>query len=177
MPDFCQNGLITTLHDLGAADRTQVENMLRAVTNTRQIGLILPVTADDMRAPPFARIIEELAPADYIQHIVVVLNRAPEVSDYLEAAGKISPLGERGQILWTDGWRVQKLYDDLSHSGFRLGSPGKGRAVWTAFGYLLANPRFEVLALHDCDIVNYDRQMVVRLCLPLLHPALDFEFC
>lgn len=177
MPDFFQNGLITTLHDLASDDPVRLEKLLRAVTANIQIGLILPVTAADMRAEPFGRIIDQLTPADFVAHVVVVLNRAPDVHDYEEAAAKIAPLEGRGRILWADGPRVHKLYDELAQTGFRIGAPGKGRAVWTAFGYLLANPRIEVFALHDCDIVNYTRQMLVRLCLPLAHPGLDFEFC
>ena len=73
--------------------------------------------------------------------------------------------------------RVQGLYQQLNDAGLTVTTPGKGRSVWTAFGYLLADPRLEVFALHDCDIVNYDREMLARLCLPLVHPSMDFEFC
>ena len=31
--------------------------------------------------------------------------------------------------------------------------------------------------LHDCDIVDYDRLLLTRLCLPMVHPSLDFDFC
>jgi glucosyl-3-phosphoglycerate synthase len=176
MPDFFQNGLITTLHDLGSPSE-DIEDMLRVFTKTRPIGLILPVTASDMRAPPFARIMEQLADADYIRQVVVVLNVAPREDDYHEAAAKLVPLGSRGRILWTDGQRVQKLYEELMRAGIRLGTPGKGRTVWSAFGYLIADPQISIFALHDCDIVNYDRSIPARLCLPLVHTALDFEFC
>jgi hypothetical protein len=55
----------------------------------------------------------------------------------------------------------------LNDAGLTVSTPGKGRSVWTAFGYLLADPRLEIFALHDCDIVNYDREMLARLCLPI----------
>ena len=35
----------------------------------------------------------------------------------------------------------------------------------------------DLIALHDCDIVNYDRRMLARLCYPVVHPHLEFEFC
>jgi glucosyl-3-phosphoglycerate synthase len=41
----------------------------------------------------------------------------------------------------------------------------------------MANPRLRAYILHDCDIVNYDREMLARLCLPMADPSLDFEFC
>jgi glucosyl-3-phosphoglycerate synthase len=79
--------------------------------------------------------------------------------------------------LWLDGRRVNELYGQLAEAGFSTGSPGKGLAVWTAFGYLLGDPQLKAFVLHDCDIVNYSRQMLGRLCLPMAHPSLDFDFC
>jgi glucosyl-3-phosphoglycerate synthase len=35
----------------------------------------------------------------------------------------------------------------------------------------------DIIALHDCDIVNYERQLLARLCYPVAHPNLGFEFC
>jgi glucosyl-3-phosphoglycerate synthase len=46
-----------------------------------------------------------------------------------------------------------------------------------AYGYLLAMGDCDTIALHDCDIVNYDRRMLARLCYPIAHPHLEFDFC
>jgi glucosyl-3-phosphoglycerate synthase len=102
---------------------------------------------------------------------------APEPEDYRDAKAIVSQLGHRAQILWTDSPQVTQIYQRLSDADLRLGAPGKGRAVWTAFGYLLADPRLKAFVLHDCDIVDYDRIILARLCLPMAHPSLDFEFC
>jgi glucosyl-3-phosphoglycerate synthase len=169
--------MIATIHDLGTIQRDRLERMLERFVVNCQVGLVLPVTAGDMRGDPFARILEELASIRYIQQIVVVLGVAPSADDFREAVGKVRVLGDRAQVLWTDGPRVQGLYQQLHEAGLAVTTPGKGRSVWTAYGYLLADPRLEVFALHDCDIVNYDREMLARLCLPLVHPSLDFEFC
>lgn len=177
MPDFFQNGLITTLHDLGTTSRDRLEQMLVSATRDHKLGLVLPVTAADMRAAPFAQIIEELRGAEYINTIAVVLGVAPDRADYDQAKGIVDQLGSKAQILWTDGPHFQLLFDTLNDAGFNLSVPGKGRSVWTAFGYLLADPQLKAIALHDCDIVNYDRKMLARLCLPMAHPSLDFEFC
>ncbi|QDU64687.1 Glucosyl-3-phosphoglycerate synthase [Planctomycetes bacterium Pan216] len=177
MADFLQNGLITTLHDFAGAGREAHEELLREATVNSPIGLLLPVTASDMRAAPFERICEELTGADYVQQISVVLGQAPDVADYKEAAAKIARLGDRARILWTDGERVQRLYQHLDDAGLDLGSPGKGKSVWTAFGYFLSYSELQAYVLHDCDIANYDRDMLARLCLPLVHPSFDFEFC
>jgi glucosyl-3-phosphoglycerate synthase len=72
---------------------------------------------------------------------------------------------------------LQGLYEELIANGFNLSVPGKGRSVWTAFGYLMADPNLKAYMLHDCDIVTYDRELLARLCLPMAHRSLDFEFC
>ncbi|MCO8123271.1 glycosyl transferase [Stieleria sp. TO1_6] len=177
MPDFFQHELITTIHDLQTGKLDQLEEMLRAATTDTKIGLVLPVTASDMRAEPFERIVAELVHADYIDTIVVTLGVAPHEADYLETCRKTAPLGDRCKVLWTDGPKVQTLYSELIGAGIPVSTPGKGRSVWTAFGYLLADPSIDVFVLHDCDIVDYDRFLLARLCLPMVDPALDFEFC
>jgi glucosyl-3-phosphoglycerate synthase len=177
MADFFQNGLITTLHEFGTCQRERLEDLLAQASRERKLGLVLPVTASDMRAEPFARIVEQLKDAHYIDQIVVVLGIAPDEEDYRETKAKVSPLGHKAQVLWSDGPRLQELYNALIEDGLSASVPGKGRSVWTAFGYLLADPNLKAFALHDCDIVNYDREMLARLCLPMVHPGMDFEFC
>jgi glucosyl-3-phosphoglycerate synthase (EC 2.4.1.-) len=54
--------------------------------------------------------------------------------------------------------------------------PGKERSVWMSLGYILADPEVYAIGLHDCDIVNYKREIVAKLFYPIVHPALDFEF-
>ena len=67
--------------------------MLRESTQQNPVGLVLPVTATDMRSEPFGRIVEELAGADYLDTIVVSLGVAPEARDFHETVEKITPLG------------------------------------------------------------------------------------
>ena len=177
MPDFSQNGPITTIHDLGTTQPEELMALLRAASTKTRMGLLLPITAADMRAEPFSNIVTQLVEVDFIDTIVVVLNRAEEVTDYQQAARILAPLGERAQILWTDGPRGTSRITDLVEHRFNVSKPGKGRAVWLAFGYLLADPKLKAFALHDCDIVNYDNDMLVRLCMPMIHPSLDFDFC
>lgn len=177
MPDFYQHDLVTAIHDLRTGQQSRLEDMVRDAAKENRIGLVLPVTASDMRAEPFDVIVKELVEADYIDTICVSLGVAPDRKDYDEAVAKIAPLGDRAKVLWTDGPEVQSIYGELNESGIEVATPGKGRSVWTAFGYLLADPRIDTFVLHDCDIVDYDRLLLSRLCLPMVHPALDFEFC
>ena len=46
-----------------------------------------------------------------------------------------------------------------------------------AFGYVLARGQSNVIALHDCDILSYNREYLARLCYPIVHPNLAYEFC
>lgn len=177
MPDFYQHDLVTAIHDLRTGQQSRLEEMVRDAAKDNRIGLVLPVTASDMRAEPFDVIVKELADADYIDTICVSLGVAPDQKDYDETVAKIAPLGDRAKVLWTDGPEVQSIYSELIDAGIQVSTPGKGRSVWTAFGYLLADPRIDTFVLHDCDIVDYDRLLLTRLCLPMVHPALDFEFC
>ncbi|MDA9858396.1 glycosyl transferase [Rubripirellula sp.] len=177
MPDFYQHDLVTTIHDLQTGRLDRLEVMLRDASLQNRIGLVLPVTAADMRAEPFDRIVSELVDADYVDTIVVTLGVAPDQADLDETLQKVSALGSRVRVLWTDGPEVQSMYDELIESGIAVNTPGKGRSVWTAFGCLLADPEIDTFVLHDCDIVDYDRLLLARLCLPMTHPALDFEFC
>ncbi len=157
MPDFYQHDLITTIHDLRTGRLDRLEEMLRESTRQSNIGLVLPVTASDMRAEPFETIVRELQQADYINTIVVTLGVAPDQADYEETCRKVAPLGDRVRVLWTDGPVIQSLYAELIDAGIAVSVPGKGRSVWTAFGYLLDDPDIDVFVLHDCDIVDYDR--------------------
>lgn len=177
MTDFAQQGPVTTLHDMGTVGKDHLENLLHKATRDRKIALVLPVTAADMRADPFANIIEQLQPAGYLQKIVVVLGMAPQVNDFRQTKSLVHSLGDKVDVIWTNGARITGLFESLNTSGFSLDTPGKGRSVWTAFGFLLADPSLQAFVLHDCDIVNYDREMLARLCLPVADPSLDFDFC
>ncbi len=175
MPDFAQNGPITTIHDLGTARPERLEEQLVDAATGAPIGVVIPVTAADMRATPFTTIVDELSKAEFVDTAVVVLNQSDSVDDYRHASAVMAPMGQRGHLLWTDGPRGRSIEAELVDAGFVAGA-GKGRAVWTGIGYLLADPSLSVFALHDGDIVDYDRHLLVRLCLPLTHPAFSFDF-
>ena len=81
MADFHQHGPITTLHDLQTVDLERLESVLTSACRDYRIGLILPTTASDMRAAPFAKIVNQLVEAKYLHHIIVVLGMAPDVDD------------------------------------------------------------------------------------------------
>jgi glucosyl-3-phosphoglycerate synthase len=79
--------------------------------------------------------------------------------------------------LWNDGPRLRALDERLKAQGLAPGEEGKGRNVWYCMGYVLASGRAESVALHDCDILTYERSLVARLLYPVAHPNFNYEFC
>ncbi|MCB1439811.1 MAG: glycosyl transferase, partial [Nitratireductor sp.] len=54
---------------------------------------------------------------------------------------------------------------------------GKGRNVWYCIGYTLACADSDVVALHDCDITTYRKEMLARLVYPVVNPNFSYQFC
>ncbi len=71
---------------------------------------------------------------------------------------------------------MQKLLDRLREEGLDPGEDGKGRATWLAYGFVLASHQSRVVAIHDCDIRDYRRDLLARLCFPTANPNLNYEF-
>ncbi len=176
MADFHQTGCVTTLHKLSGDGLYRLESDLRVHAQTRPIGLVLPALYSEFETPAMAGIVRELERVDYLRHIVVVLARASK-SEYLKAREFLSGLACPTTVIWVDSPHMQRLFRVLEENGVPAGADGKGRSCWLAYGYLLATGDCDVIALHDCDIRNYSRNFLARLCYPVVHPELDFEFC
>jgi glucosyl-3-phosphoglycerate synthase len=67
-------------------------------------------------------------------------------------------------VIWVDSDRIKALFRMLEDRGLPAGADGKSRSCWLAYGYLLAMRDCGMIALHACDIVNYDRQLPTRTC-------------
>jgi glucosyl-3-phosphoglycerate synthase len=112
----------------------------------------------------------------YLERIVVAVGRATR-QQFLKARSYFKDFYTPVTVLWIESDRIQSLLATLAERGLSAGNDGKGRSCWLAYGYLLAMRDCDVIALHDCDIVNYDRQLLARLCYPVAHPNMGFEFC
>jgi len=175
MADFFQNGVIGTLQKLKERPLEDLETELKSISKRRRMVLLLPALFSEFETPSMPRIIQELRSVDYLQNIVLSLDRAGE-KQFREARDKMSVLPADVKIVWHDGPRMQKLYRELRKNDFNMSMPGKGRSVWMTMGYILSHRDIYAIALHDCDIVNYRREIVSRLFYPVVHPAMDFEF-
>lgn len=82
---------------------------------------------------------------------------------------------QNGLVTTLHDFRNRSL-EDLE-KGIAPRAMGKGRNAWYCFGYAIASGRVEAMALHDCDIITYDRKMLARLLYPVADPRLNFTFC
>jgi len=176
MADFFQNGVITTLQKLGDRTLEQMEEELLELSKRRNMVLLLPALYSEFKTPAMASIIEELKSIKYLHKVILGLDQANE-EEFKDAKKRLSVLPFDVDVVWNDGPNIKALYKELDEAGFHgLNTPGKGRNVWTIMGYGLTDQDNYAFALHDCDIVNYNREIVARLFYPIVHPALDFEF-
>ncbi|MGY5352732.1 glycosyl transferase [Wenyingzhuangia sp. IMCC45533] len=176
MADFFQNGVITTLQNLGNRSIEDLESELESFSERRGMVLLLPALYSEFETPAMHKIIEELKNVKYLYKIILGLDQATK-EQFEEVKKLMSVLPCKVEVLWNDGPNIKELYKDLGNEGFPgLDKPGKGRNVWTMIGYALADKDAYAFALHDCDIVNYSREIPARLFYPIVHPGLDFEF-
>ncbi|MGB2359928.1 MAG: glycosyl transferase, partial [Porticoccaceae bacterium] len=176
MGDFHQNGNITTLHNLSHRPLADMEAELTSFAKTRPMGLILPSLFSELEGEAMPNIIEELKQAPYLNQIVIGLDRADE-KQYREALTFFKRLPQDHRVLWNDGPRLQALDAKLKKLDLAPRELGKGRNVWYCMGYTLASNKAESVALHDCDIVTYDRELLARLIYPVANPRFNYEFC
>lgn len=175
MGDFFQNGIITTLHKLPGYTLEDLEDKIRSITRERRIALLLPSLFRELEGKALPGIIEELKGSDYIHEVVISLDAADE--EQFEYAKKFfSTLPSKTTVIWNDSDEIQQIYDELREKGLDPGSQGKGRGVWTALGYILSKGETYMVALHDCDIRTYSRDILARLVYPVLSKRLNYSF-
>lgn len=176
MGDFYQNGIITTLHNLSQRPLDELEKELVKFSKVRPMSLILPSLFSELGGEALPNIIDELQGAEYLNEIIIGLDRA-NLDEYRRALKFFGRLPQHHRVLWNDGPRLRALDERLQAEGLAPKEPGKGRNVWYCMGYALASGRSEALALHDCDVVTYERGLLARLIYPVANPAFNYEFC
>jgi glucosyl-3-phosphoglycerate synthase len=175
MSDFHQSGLVTALPRLRERSIDELEAAIRLLTPKFQVALVVPMTPSEMDRPALAGILDELCQVDYLDSLVLSLNRATR-DDYERAVRYFERYPGRHVILWSRSPAVREFLAEMERAGLHVGQPGKGRACWLAMGLLLAEERVDYLAFIDADIVNFRREMLARLVLPALDPIVDYDF-
>jgi glucosyl-3-phosphoglycerate synthase len=176
MADFYQNGIVTTLHNLAHRPIEDIESELREFSKKRPMSLILPSLFSELEGDALPNIVKHLKGANYLSEIVIGLDRADE-EQYRHALTFFGKLPQHHRVLWNEGPRLQALDAELQELDLAPKELGKGRNVWYCMGYTLASNRSESVALHDCDIVTYDRELLARLIYPVANPRFNYEFC
>ena len=176
MGDFYQTESISTLHRLKTDNFEKLEEDLKEYSQHNPIALILPSLYSELEGVALKGIVNELKDVKYLNEIVVTLGNANE-KQFEHAKRFFSVLPQKINIIWNDGERIKSIYSLLEENDLFLGEAGKGRAAWIAYGYVLAEESIEVIILHDCDILSYTRELLVRLCYPVANPNLGYEFC
>ena len=176
MADFYQNGRITTLHNLSRRPVEELEAELVHHAQKRPLGLLLPSLFSELEGEALKKIVRELKHVPYLNEIVIGLDRADE-AQYRYALDFFSELPQHHRVLWNDGPALLALDKELQEMGLAPKELGKGRNVWYCMGYILASGRAASVALHDCDIVTYNRELLARLIYPVAHPQFNYMFC
>lgn len=176
MADFYQNGIVTTLHNLSDRPLEELEAELVAFSKKRPMAVLLPSLFSELEGTALPHIIEQISAAPYLSQIVIGLDRA-NLDQYKHALKFFGKLPQDHRILWNDGPRLKALDAELAELGLAPKEMGKGRNVWYCMGYILASGKAESVALHDCDILTYDRGLLARLIYPVAHPQFNYEFC
>ncbi|MFD1382563.1 glucosyl-3-phosphoglycerate synthase [Rhodanobacter aciditrophus] len=176
MGDFYQNGIITTLHNLANRPLEDMENELCEFAKKRPLALILPCLYSELETDAMPNIIKHLKEVPYLDEIIIGLDRATE-EQYRHALEFFSQLPQKHKVLWNDGPRLRAIDEVLKGEALSPSDPGKGRNVWFCMGYTLSASEAESVAMHDCDIVTYDRSLLARLIYPVANPNFNYEFC
>lgn len=140
------------------------------------VTLILPCHARELGTAALAGMVRELSGAVWVERIIVGLDGA-EATDLGAAMEIFAGLPQDLLLFWSGAPAVLALEKELRAAGLTTAASGKGRNVWLGAGLALAHTRGPgVIALHDCDILNYSRELVGRLCHPLLERRWGFRF-
>ena len=123
---------------------------------------------------------DEIQKVRYLRRVVVALGGTKEDAQFREVKeffGKLKTPERDVKVVWIDGARIQTIFEEIQKKEIQTGIQGKGQSVWITLGYIFAQEDCNVIALHDCDIVTYNRMLLGRLIEPTANPNNDFEFC
>ena len=68
-----------------------------------------------------------------------------------------------------------ELFDELKKKDLAPNEYGKGSNVLYCLGMCLARDEARSVALHDCDILTYERRLLAKLFYPVANPNFNFE--
>lgn len=165
--------LIATIHDFGNNLRL-LEDKLIQLSEGSPTAVLIPALYEELQRPAIAKIRDELSCCEFVRTVVVCLY-AETMAEYARAVQFFETLPQKVYVIWENGERVTQLLENLRDRDLDLlGYKGKGRAVWLGLG--VAALEAEAIALHDADIITYDRSYPLKLLFPLLEEEFGIHF-
>ncbi|MCB2225586.1 MAG: mannosyl-3-phosphoglycerate synthase [Desulfarculaceae bacterium] len=170
MPSFAQtHSRVTSYYVL--QDKQDILQQLVHAARWKKPVLIVPALAseftDPENRPVFENIVNELAGAKYLAHVIFGLDQASE-QDVRTCIDICHKGGLHNSIIqWNDGPAVSGIYQMLEDGGFDLSRRGKGRNVFMGFGVAMALGA-TCVGLLDADIKTFQRRQLDRLFYPVL---------
>ncbi len=175
MSDFSQTGEVATLHRLDSRTLDSLERDVSTFARVQPIALVLPALYSEFEGKAMPHILEEVSRVPYLSQVVIALAQA-DAQQFADTRRRVAGLHPEVRVIWNDGPRIQEIYSDFKEMHLEVGEDGKGRSCWLAYGYVLAGRRSKIIALHDCDIINYSRELLARLCYPVVDLRIDYVF-
>lgn len=177
MADFHQPILLPTLHHLADTKLEEREALLGKISKKRPVALVIPALYAELSQKALPRMLKQLSAVGYVRHVVFSMN-GMDAAEYKKARKffKTRLSGIPHTVLWNDGAELDALHQEIDEVTGGRHAHGKGSNVWMGTAVLLAKGHDGVIACHDSDIINYDRDMLWRLCMPVAHPKMNYVF-
>ncbi len=177
MADFYQHARVPTLHHLAHVDSSAREAEMLDWARDKPVALLLPALYAECERPALPRILEEVSQAGHISEVILTMN-GMDAAEHERALRMIRKnlRGKTAHVLWNDGPQLSQVYQRMDQAGLAGPHAGKGSNIWMGIAYLHARGFKGIIVSHDTDILNYSRDMLWRLCYPLLHPRMGYCF-
>jgi glucosyl-3-phosphoglycerate synthase len=176
MSDFHQNGIIATLHNFNEKKIDDIEKDLLKFSQNTPMTLILPSLYSELQRPALTYIVNTLKKIKYIKNVIIGLDQASK-TDFQKAKRFFYDLPQNVYILWNDGPRLKKIDLQLKKLNLSPQEKGKGRNIWYCMGFAISLKESGSVAMHDCDIVTYNKNLPAKLFYPVANPNFHFDFC
>ena len=176
MSDFHQNGVIATLHNFNEKKIEDIEKDLLKFSKNTPMTLILPSLYSELERPALTYIVSALKKIKYIKNVVIGLDKANKI-EFKKAKKFFQGLPQQTHILWNDGPRLKKVDQQLQKLNLSPKEKGKGRNIWYCMGFVISLKESGAVAMHDCDIITYNRTLPAKLFYPVTNPNFHFDFC
>lgn len=165
--------LITTIHDFGC-NLEALEDEIARLSQDCPTAVLIPALYEELERPALARIKEHLQQCAFVKTVIVCLY-AETIAQYATAVKFFESMPQPTFVIWENGKRVTQILETLRDRNLNLlNYKGKGRAVWLGLG--IASLEAKAIALHDADIVTYDRTYPLKLLFPLLEKEFGIAF-